>query len=285
MKRTLPVLLLLMMLLLSACAKEPDNDALPPPGTDTAAEEGFDPALLPETENANEWTLADFSGCFSGAWETTREDIALTDELTLTLLSGAQDGPTVYLVAGVHGDEVAGWRAGELLKSVSLRAGTLCIASPANTYGAAHDQRRTVEGRDLNRNFPGDAAGTDTARLAAAIFDDIRLRAPVLLFDLHEAHEKQPGRDALGNSLICGSLEGDGELVWALLLASEDGALCASPLTLYASPPAGSLNRAATELLALPSITVETLRTEPLAQRVRNHLEIVQFALQYLEML
>lgn len=277
-------LLALLALFLCACAAAPDDEATRPDG-DVSASSGFAAELLPAEENADEWTLADFPGCFTDTWETTREDIALTDELTLTLLRGAQDGPTVYLVAGVHGDEVAGWRAGELLKAASLRAGTLCIVSPANAYGASQEQRRTKEGRDLNRNFPGDENGTDTERCAAAIFYDIAQRTPALLFDLHEAHEKQEGRDALGNSLICASLEGDGELVLALLLASEEGTICASPLTLYSSPPQGSINRAATELLALPTITVETLRTEPLSQRVRNHLEIVQFALQYLEML
>ena len=76
-----------------------------------------------------------------------------------------------------------------------------------------------------------------------------------------------------------------GELIWELLLASEHGTLCASALTLYGSPPRGSINRTATEQLEIPAITVETLRTEPLAQRVRNHLEIVQYVLQYENML
>lgn len=273
----------LLVLLLCSCAKTPVEPETP--AVDESAPDAFAQELLPDTEDAASWTLADFAGCFSYTAETEREDIVLTDKLTVTLLHGAEDGPTVYLVAGVHGDEVAGWRAGELLKDISLRAGTLCIVSPANAYGAAHDQRRTREERDLNRNFPGDREGNETERCAAVIFDDITQRAPTLLLDLHEAHEKAEGRDALGNSLICGSLEGDGELVWDLLLASEEGTVCASPLTLYSSPPEGSLNCTATELLSLPTITVETLRTEPLAQRVRNHLEIVQFVLQYLEML
>lgn len=45
------------------------------------------------------------------------------------------------------------------------------------------------------------------------------------------------------------------------------------------------INRTVTEQLEIPAITVETLRTEPLAQRVRNHLEIVKYVLQYENML
>ena len=70
-----------------------------------------------------------------------------------------------------------------------------------------------------------------------------------------------------------------------MLLASENGTLCASPLTLYGSPPRGSINRTVSDLLGIPAITVETLRTEALAQRVRNQLEIVQYVLKNKNML
>ena len=103
---------------------------------------------------------------------------------------------------------------------------------------------------------------------------------------MHEAHEaSENGADALGNSLICDASGETGELIWEMLLASENGTLCASPLTLYGSPPRGSINRTVTEQLEIPAITVETLRTEPLAQRVRNQLEIVQYVLQAKNML
>ena len=109
---------------------------------------------------------------------------------------------------------------------------------------------------------------------------------PALLLDLHEAHEASDnGADALGNSLICDASGETGELIWGMLLASENGTLCASPLTLYGSPPHGSINRTVSELLGIPVITVETLRTEALAQRVRNQLEIVQYVLQAKNML
>ena len=200
MKRT-TIILLTLCALLCGCTKE-QREA--PPVTDESDAHTFAPELLPEKEDADEWTLADFSGCFDGERKTAREERALDEGLSVTVLYGEEDGPAVYVVAGVHGDEIAGWRAGNLLKNACLRAGALYIISPANAYGAANDQRKTAEERDLNRNFPGDEDGCDAARIAAEIFSDIAQRQPALLLDLHEAHEASDnGADALGNSLIC----------------------------------------------------------------------------------
>ena len=239
-----------------------------------------------------DWQLKDFEGCLEAAYPTEREEYLLAEgteeENSVCVLRGAEEGPTVYIVAGVHGDEQAGWRAGNLLKDATLKAGTLYIVSPANRYGAQQDQRRTKEDRDLNRNFPGDPAGCDAERIAWSIYTDVADKAPVLVLDLHEAIAKEDdyqalgaNYDALGNSLICQDLEGMGDLVLEALLASEEGTLCSGPLTLYGSPPTGSVNRVMTLELGIPTITVETLRAEPLAQRVRNQLELVEFTLTY----
>ena len=241
-------------------------------------------------EDPTQWQLADFESCFEKRFETDREEYLLSngtrDENSVQVLKGKEDGPVIYIVAGVHGDEQAGWRAGNLLKQATLKAGTLYILSPANTYGAEQDRRKTRDGRDLNRSFPGTSGTQDAERIAAAIYADIQDKRPELVLDLHEARPKADdyqslgyNYDALGNSLICQSLDGIGELVLDALLASEAGELCSSPLTLYGSPPAGSLNRTVTEQLGIPVITVETLRAEPLEQRVQNQLELVQFIL------
>lgn len=239
-----------------------------------------------------QWRLNDFDGCFETRFYTDKEEYLLlagaSEENTVQILRGKEDGPTIYLVAGVHGDETAGWRAGNLLKQATLKAGTLYILSPANTYGAGQNRRRTESGRDLNRSFPGKSDGWDAERIAASIYADIRDKQPELVLDLHEAVAKEDNYaalganyDALGNSLICQSLDGIGELVLDALLDSEAGELCSGGLALYGSPPAGSLNRTVTEELGIPVITVETLRAEPLAQRVQNQLELVEFALEY----
>ena len=240
----------------------------------------------------DEWKLTDFEDCFEEKYDTATEAYKIAEgtdvENTVTVLRGAEEGPTVYIVAGVHGDEQAGWRAGNLVKDATIKAGTVYIVSPANQYGAQEDQRRTKGAWDLNRNFPGNPEGWDAERIAHSIFSDIQEKNPAIVLDLHEAIAKEDdyeklgaNYDALGNSLICQSLDGIGELVLEALLQSEAGELCANPLILYGSPPSGSVNETVTNQLGIPAITVETLRAEPLSQRVQNQLEIVEFVFEY----
>ncbi len=240
----------------------------------------------------DEWKLPDFDGCFEKRYETVVETYKIAEgteeENTVTVLRGEEEGPTVYIVAGVHGDEQAGWRAGNLVKDATVKAGTVYIVSPANQHGAENDRRRTKGDWDLNRNFPGDPNGWDAERIAYSIFTDIQDKKPVIVLDLHEAIAKEDDYEklgsnyaALGNSLICQSLDGIGDLVLEAILESEDGNLCANPLILYGSPPSGSVNETVTNRLGIPAITVETLRAEPLSQRVQNQLEIVEFVFEY----
>ncbi len=246
-------------------------------------------------QEPDQWHLEDFEGCMTEAFDSQRDVYLLAEgteeENTVVVLQGKEDGPSIYIVAGVHGDEQAGWRAGNLLKEATIQSGTVYIVSPANRYGAKKDQRRTKDAWDLNRSFPGSPDGGDAARIAYSIFTDIQDKQPALVLDLHEARPKEDdyeklgaNYDALGNSLICQSLDRIGDLVLDAMLTSEAGNLCSSALTLYGSPPSGSVNHTVTQQLGIPAITVETLRSEPLAQRVRNQLDLVEFILEYYDM-
>lgn len=104
---------------------------------------------------------------------------------------GAQPGPTVALLGGIHGDEDEGVLAVQRV-SAALRTSPLVrgvvravpIAHPA-AYAA---NRRTSPLDDLNlaRCFPGDPAGTPTERLAQALKERV-IYGSDLLIDLHSA--------------------------------------------------------------------------------------------------
>lgn len=202
-------------------------------------------------------------------------------EITVWQREGEASGPTVYVVGGTHGDETAGWQAGIALREAELQAGTLYVAAPINAYGAEHDQRRTRQDRDVNRNFPGDPEGCDAEQIAWAVFEDIRDKRPDLVLDLHEARAPEGSRDDLRGAVICQDVQAVGDLVLDLLAAfrEED-----RPLTLYGSPPLGSLNRTMTEELGIPVLTIETGRDEALEQRVERQLAIVEFILSWYDM-
>lgn len=204
-------------------------------------------------------------------------------ENEVTVLKGAEDGPTVYIVAGVHGDEQAAWEAGNLLKKISLQAGTLHILSPANRWGSNAEPRSRyiVEKEDLNRAFPGDMEGNTAQRAAYTIYQDIEQTSPIFLLDLHEARVNKEGYDFLGSSLIYTSLENMSDLYLSLLLATENGEVGSERFNFYAPGPIGSLNNTVSTNLDIPAITVETYRGYPLERRIGDQLDIVEYILTY----
>lgn len=231
---------------------------------------------------------ADF-GCLETEYPTQYGSYSLLPgdalEFTVHTLTGEQPGPSIYLVGGTHGDELAGWYAGLLLEKATVQAGTVYLVAPLNQYGAQQVQRETREGWDLNRAYPGDLQGQDAQRIAAALYADIQDKQPDLVLDLHEAILHTDGTDNLGNSIICQDMGLIADLVLGLLSDSESGALpLTRPLTLYGSPPEGSLNRTVTLELGIPVITVETFREEELNLRVANQLHIAEYSLVWYNM-
>ena len=220
---------------------------------------------------------------FSGAAPVRTYKLLPDSELEITVYAreGRREGPGIYVVGGTHGDEAAGWLAAVELRQTELQAGKLYVAAPLNAYGAEHGQRKTRQERDLNRNFPGSPKGCDAERIAWAVFQDIREKQPVLVLDLHEAREPEGNRDDLRGAVVCGDVQPVGDLVLNLLEASKEGG---DPLTLYGSPPAGSLNRAVTEELGIPVITIETSRDEELSRRVEQQLELVNIILAWYDL-
>ena len=124
----------------------------------------------------------------------TRISVGRSDwggDLTLTLheADGGGDGPTVVLLAGVHGDEVAGVDyARRVFQAVApkLTAGKFRVVPVANPIAYAHRLRAVDEDTgtyDLNRSFtlePKSTAGRLAAILASEILDSCDV-----LIDLH----------------------------------------------------------------------------------------------------
>ena len=208
-------------------------------------------------------------------------------ENEVMVIKGQEEGPTIYIVAGVHGDEQAAWETGKQLEKISIKAGTLYILAPANPWGAAQTPRSRYvsEKWDLNRSFPGNPEG-NAGRLAAwSIFEDIKEKDPIFVFDLHEARVNSENYDFLGSSLIYTSLDGMEDMYLDLLLATESGAICSERFNFYAPGPAGSLNYSVTTDLGIPTITIETYRGYPLERRISDQLDIVEYVLTYYGML
>jgi len=84
-------------------------------------------------------------------------------EIPMTIINGIAEGPIVYVCAASHGDECNGTGiARELIYGVdhSNLRGVLVVAPVLNLPGFLRNERDLPDGRDLNRNFPGNRTGT-----------------------------------------------------------------------------------------------------------------------------
>ena len=190
-------------------------------------------------------------------------------------------GPSIYIVAGVHGDERAAWYAGIMMGKATIKCGDLYILAPANKPGAERRNRYFYASQDLNRSFPGTVDGNRAEKMAYAIFQDIKRVEPEFVLDLHEAILYTEGRDFLGSTYIFSNLDLMADLFFNLLWATEDGEICHNAFSYTGPGPAGSINRTVTDELEIPVITVETFRGFDIKRRVYDQLDSVQFVLKF----
>ena len=109
--------------------------------------------------------------------------------IPITIVRGAQPGPTLALIAGTHGSEVAPivalQRVRATLDPANLR-GSVLIVHVANmpSFLGRTVYYSPVDGKNLNRVYPGKAGGTVSDRIAYAITREIIERADYLV-DIH----------------------------------------------------------------------------------------------------
>jgi len=109
--------------------------------------------------------------------------------LGVEVVNGKRAGPTMFVSAAVHGDEVIGVEiVRRLLRAPQLdkMRGTLLVVPIVNSFGFLARSRYLPDRRDLNRCFPGSAAGSLGSRLAHIFLNDVVLRCDFGI-DLHSA--------------------------------------------------------------------------------------------------
>jgi uncharacterized protein len=93
----------------------------------------------------------------------------------LHMLRFGSGRPTVAIVAGLHGNELNGIHSLNMLTS-ALRMqklkGSVLLFPLVNTFGADEGSKRwPLDDQDINKTFPGDAEGTPTERICAALLE------------------------------------------------------------------------------------------------------------------
>jgi predicted deacylase len=109
--------------------------------------------------------------------------------IPITIVRGAQPGPTLALIAGTHGSEVAPIVALQRVRTTldpGTMRGTVLIVHVANmpSFLGRTVYYSPVDGKNLNRVYPGKPDGTVSDRIAYAITNQIIERADYLV-DIH----------------------------------------------------------------------------------------------------
>ena len=126
--------------------------------------------------------------------ERTNVNLPIADLYTATslfmplqILCGRNAGPTLFVSAAIHGNELNGVEViRRLLRRKILKSlrGTLLAVPVVNVHGFINQSRYLPDRRDLNRSFPGSPKGSIASRLANTFLEQIVSKADFGI-DLH----------------------------------------------------------------------------------------------------
>lgn len=197
------------------------------------------------------------------------------------VVDGVSAGPTVMIVGGVHGDEIAGARAASDIRCWSIARGRLVILPRVNVPALGKGSRLAPDTThsDLNRNFPRHAGDAPRGALARALWAAVEATKPDVLLDLHEGFDfHKQNRRSVGSSVLFYPSRANEERARRLTSAVNAGITERKKrFSLLRPPVTGSLARSAYERLGVVSMILETTKTQPLHVRVgQHHLMVAQ---------
>lgn len=113
--------------------------------------------------------------------------------LPAAMLHGTRPGKTMLITAGVHGGEYVGIQAAiELSQKLKIQkvAGTIIIIKVINVpaFERRNGSMGLTDGKNLNREFPGNPEGTEMERLAWAVSHELQPAADYYI-DLHSGDD------------------------------------------------------------------------------------------------
>ena len=156
--------------------------------------------------------------------------------LPVVVMHGREPGPTLWLSAALHGDELNGMEVVRLvleqLEPVRLQ-GTLIAVPIVNVFGFEQQERFLPDRRDLNRSFPGSARGSLASRLAHLFMTEVVDRCQYGI-DLHTGSNHRANLPQIRADLDNSETR---------RLAAAFGA----PMMIQSSPIKGSLRSAASQ--------------------------------------
>ncbi len=195
------------------------------------------------------------------------------------ILRSESEYPKILIDAGIHGDEVAGiYACDTVMKYINIYEGTVGFIPMVNIQAFKQNVRGV--GVDLNQVFPGDKNGKIyEERLAYEFMDFVKEFNPDYVINLHEAwtkfdenlYGKQKDK-SFGQTFITNSETFSDYLVRSHLNTNKYIPNPEYKFRIQYFPfKANHSMDNIIDKLKIPSYTVETLRTLPLADRIKYH--------------
>ena len=179
------------------------------------------------------------------SWSATELFEGVPVSTPVLVVNGTLPGPTLCLMAAVHGDELNGVEmVRRVLHDVNAKklSGAIIGVPIVNVQGFRRGSRYLPDRRDLNRYFPGNPKGSAAARIAHSFFTNIVSHCDALV-DLHTGSFERANlpqiRADLRNPDVVTLTQGFGSMV-----------------ILHSTPEVGTLRFAATDV-GIPAVTLE----------------------------
>lgn len=233
---------LLVLLALAASGQETTSHGVPPAepaavgdvGEPAVPEEAPEPAAADEVREPSSsiastpWGEVELLGQTVAPGDRRRLSLRAGEsfagdavDIPVLVIRGTTPGPTLCMVAGVHGDELNGIEVvRKVFEETTPRelSGMLIGVPVANVHGLRRSSRYLPDNRDLNRFFPGHPAGSSASRIANALFEGVVERCDALV-DFHTgSHQRTNLPQVRGDLRVPRILElargfGTGEIV------------------------------------------------------------------------
>jgi len=195
------------------------------------------------------------------------------------IYESVNEGPTVMVVGGIHGNEPAGSLAAIKFMEIPVRKGKMIVIPKANTLALDANIRTLPEINDLNRAYPGKSDGTPAQRITYDIVQLMEKYQVGMVIDLHEGYAfNAVDPKSVGETILPGTDD------TSVLLAMDAVEHINKHITedkkkfsVLANPIAGSTAYYANTVLKVPAFTVETSGDQPLEDRVHFSFEIAKF--------
>jgi predicted deacylase len=201
-------------------------------------------------------------------------------------ISSERGGPTIMIMSGVHGDELAGIEATkELIKTLEPERGTVIVIPEVNKEACKNRVRTMPSEEDLNRIYPGDSSSQGINKLAGEIFAIMQENKIDFLLDLHESMEYYKENPShYGQTIILDVNNNPFLQEISDYLAKQLNLVVALPenhFEVIVKPIEGSSTYEALNRYEIPGITFETCRKIEFNKRVSFHYSCIQNILIY----